>query len=179
MFEALSAHLLPGTPLVPHPQTRVHTRTLPLRSLVFTDPEQTWASFYDELTHPLNRKRTFGGYILVMGGAFFCYGCQIVRNYPYGLPVVNVFQVGRDFLVIAGLQVCVGCYHAAWYVLDVCLPLRALSYPPKDRLSPLPSHRTPHPLGLRSSRPSTWATPSPSWVRAHAIFLILSATAAL
>jgi hypothetical protein len=84
--------------------------------LVFTDPEQTWDSFYNELTNPWNRKRTIGGYVLVLGGSFFCYGCQIVRNYPYGLPVTNVFQVGRDFLVVAGLQVCVGCYHVAWCV---------------------------------------------------------------
>lgn len=83
-------------------------------SLVFTDPEQTWDSFYNELTNPWNRKRTFGGYVLVLGGAFFCYGCEIYRNYPYGLPVTNVFQVGRDFLVVAGAMVCVGCYHVAW-----------------------------------------------------------------
>jgi hypothetical protein len=88
----------------------------PLRtcSLVFTDPEQTFNSFYTELTNPQNYKRTFGGYVLVLGGAFFCYGCQIVRNYPYGLPTTNVFQIGRDFLVIAGVHVCTGCYHAAY-----------------------------------------------------------------
>ena len=91
-----------------------HSNPNARHSLVFTDPEQTWDSFYTELTNPWNRKRTFGGYVLVLGGAFFCYGCQIVRNYPYGLPVTNVFQVGRDFLVVAGLQVCVGCYHVAW-----------------------------------------------------------------
>lgn len=81
---------------------------------MFTDPAQTWEGFYNELTHPQNSKRTFGGYVLVLGGSFFCFGCQIVRNYPYGLPTINVFQVGRDFLVVGGLQVCVGCYHAAW-----------------------------------------------------------------
>ena len=83
-------------------------------SLVFTDPPQTWESFYKELTSPQNSKRTFGGYVAVVGGAFFCHGCQIFRNYPYGLPIVNVFQIGRDFLVVAGVQVCTGCYHAAW-----------------------------------------------------------------
>ena len=30
---------------------------------VFTDPEQTFDSFYTELTNPLNAKRTYGGYV--------------------------------------------------------------------------------------------------------------------
>lgn len=113
MHASLRVQASAGTTARPHGPT---THPTPHRSLVFTDPEQTWEGFYNELTNFTNRKRTYGGYVLVLGGDFFCYGCQIVRNYPYGLPIVNVFQIGRDFLVVAGLSVLVGCYHAAWCV---------------------------------------------------------------
>lgn len=80
-------------------------------AVIFRDPEQTMQSIFSDITFPLQRRRVFGGHVLVLGGSFFCYGCQVIRMYPYGLPVVNVAQVGRDFLVIAGVCVTVGVYH--------------------------------------------------------------------
>lgn len=80
-------------------------------AIIFRDPDQTFTGIRNDLTFPLSRRRAFGGHVLVLGGSFFCYGCQVVRWYPYGLPVVNVAQVGRDFLVIGGVCVCVGVYH--------------------------------------------------------------------
>jgi len=80
-------------------------------AIIFRDPDQTFTGIRNDLTFPLSRRRAYGGHVLVLGGSFFCYGCQVVRWYPFGLPVVNVAQVGRDFLVIGGVCVCVGVYH--------------------------------------------------------------------
>lgn len=81
---------------------------------IFRDAPQTYEIWYKELTTPSMRKRSFGGHICVLGGNFFCYGCQVIRWYPYGLPLINVAQVGRDFLVVAGNLVTVGAYSVTY-----------------------------------------------------------------
>ncbi|GAB5037051.1 pectin lyase fold virulence factor, partial [Nannochloropsis oceanica] len=80
-------------------------------AVIFRDPTQNLAGFQGSLARPYQRRRTYGGHVLVMGGSFFCYGCQVIRWAPYGLVLLNVFQVGRDFLVVAGTSVMVGMYH--------------------------------------------------------------------
>ena len=81
---------------------------------IFRDAPQTYETWYKELTTPQFRKRSVGGHILVLGGNFFCYGCQVIRWYPYGLPLINVAQIGRDFCVVAGNLVTVGSYSVAY-----------------------------------------------------------------
>lgn len=80
-------------------------------AVIFRDPTQNIKGFQNSLQHPFQRRRTYGGHVLVMGGSFFCYGCQVIRWAPYGLVLTNVFQIGRDFLVVAGTSVMVGMYH--------------------------------------------------------------------
>lgn len=81
---------------------------------IFRQPAQTFEAFVKTLENPFARKRIVGGFVLVLGGTFFCYGCQAVRWAPYGSPNVNVVQIGRDYLVMAGSNVCIGCYHVAY-----------------------------------------------------------------
>ena len=80
-------------------------------AVIFRDPTQNLKGFQGSLARPYQRRRTYGGHVLVMGGSFFCYGCQVIRWAPYGLVLTNVFQIGRDFLVVAGTSVMVGMYH--------------------------------------------------------------------
>jgi hypothetical protein len=80
-------------------------------AIIFRDPPQTFETFINDLGSSLQRRRAFGGHVMVLGGIFSCYGCQVLRWYPYGLPIFNVAQVGRDFLAMAGSCVTVGVYH--------------------------------------------------------------------
>jgi len=83
-------------------------------AVIFREPTQTFKAFQGALERPYQRRRKYGGHVLVLGGSFFCYGCQIIRWNPYGGILLNVFQLGRDFLVVAGTSVMTGVYHLAF-----------------------------------------------------------------
>lgn len=48
-------------------------------SVIFRTRRQTVAAFRADLLAPMTRRRTFGGMVLVLGGAFTCMGCESHR----------------------------------------------------------------------------------------------------
>ena len=59
------------------------------------------------LTH---RRRIFGGVIFVTGGQLYLQGCTFIRFRPFGNPILNGVQIGRDILIIAGNLALSGVY---------------------------------------------------------------------
>lgn len=80
------------------------------REVVYREQPQTLAGIRRDLSDARNRRRTWGGTVLVMGGWYACSGCVVMRRLPYGNVLPNSIQVGRDILVVAGVAVNVGCY---------------------------------------------------------------------
>jgi len=64
-----------------------------------------------DLENPRNRVRTFGGFVLVLGGNVNLLGCIMYRWQPYGNSIVNIVQIGREILLVAGNAVLVGYYR--------------------------------------------------------------------
>lgn len=79
---------------------------------IFLQQPQTTAMWLEDATDPLIRIRMFGGFIVVMGGNMYLTGCVMFRYIPYGIPIVNNIQIGRDILVIAGNCVLTGFFDA-------------------------------------------------------------------
>ena len=69
---------------------------------------QTVEMFLEDLEDPRMRVRMFGGHIGVTGGNVFLTGCVVYKIVPYGAPIVNHIQIGRDILVLAGNVVFTG-----------------------------------------------------------------------
>ena len=80
------------------------------REVVYREQPQTLAGIRRDLSDVRNRRRTFGGTVLVMGGWYTCSGCMMMRRLPYGNVLPNAIQIGRDILVVAGVAVSVGGY---------------------------------------------------------------------
>jgi hypothetical protein len=78
---------------------------------IFLQQPQTIAGWLDDASDPLNRIRMFGGFIVVMGGNMYLTGCVMFRYLPYGIPILNNIQIGRDILVIAGNVVLLGFFN--------------------------------------------------------------------
>lgn len=77
---------------------------------IMNPPDQQLENFLRDLTIPRLRVRTFGGFILVLGGTLRLVGCIMYRFVPYGNPTANNMQIGRDVLVVAGNAVMAGWY---------------------------------------------------------------------
>ena len=78
---------------------------------IFLQQPQTTAMWLEDASDPLNRIRMFGGFIVVMGGNMYLTGCVMFRFLPYGIPILNNIQIGRDILVIAGNVVLLGFFN--------------------------------------------------------------------
>ncbi len=78
--------------------------------VIYREQPQLLANIRADLRNPRNRRRTFGGTVLVLGGTYHCVGCQLMRWAPYGNVLPNVIQIGRDILVVAGVASNVGGY---------------------------------------------------------------------
>lgn len=72
---------------------------------------QTVEMFLEDLEDPRLRVRMFGGHIGVTGGNVFMTGCVVYKIVPYGAPIVNHIQIGRDILVLAGNVVFTGVFN--------------------------------------------------------------------
>lgn len=72
---------------------------------------QTTAMWLEDASDPLNRIRMFGGFIVVLGGNMYLTGCVMFRYLPYGIPILNNIQIGRDILCIAGNVVLLGFFN--------------------------------------------------------------------
>jgi len=80
------------------------------REVVYREQPQTLAGGRRDLSDVRNRRRTWGGTVLVVGGYYTCSGCMLMRRLPYGNVIPNAIQVGRDILVVAGVALSVGGY---------------------------------------------------------------------
>jgi hypothetical protein len=80
---------------------------------VFFQPPQTVENFLEDVEDiPRGgRIRMFGGFLLVYGGNIILNGCLMYRFIPYGIPIVNNIQIGRDILVLAGNCVLTGFFN--------------------------------------------------------------------
>ena len=78
---------------------------------IFTQQPQTVESFLEGLENPLHRIRMFGGLVGVTGGNLFLTGCLVYKIVPYGAPIVNHIQIGRDILVLAGNVIMIGVFN--------------------------------------------------------------------
>jgi len=78
---------------------------------IFTQQPQTVEMFLEDLENPLLRIRMFGGFIVVTGGNLFLTGCVMYRIVPFGNAIVNIIQIGRDVLVLAGNVVMTGVFN--------------------------------------------------------------------
>lgn len=78
---------------------------------IFLQQPQTITAWLEDASDPLNRIRMFGGFIVVMGGNMYMTGCVMFRYLPYGIPILNNIQIGRDILVIAGNVVLLGFFN--------------------------------------------------------------------
>ena len=78
---------------------------------IFTQQPQTVEMFLEDLENPLLRIRMFGGFIVVTGGNLFLTGCVMYRIVSFGNAIVNIIQIGRDVLVLAGNVVMTGVFN--------------------------------------------------------------------
>lgn len=80
---------------------------------VFSQAPQTVENFLEDVEDiPRGgRIRMFGGFLLVYGGNIILNGCLMYRFIPFGIPIVNNIQIGRDILVLAGNCVLTGFFN--------------------------------------------------------------------